>query len=240
MFTLSYCIFEIPTGALGDRIGPRRVLTRVVLWWSAFTALTGMMSNYYLLLLDQILLRRRGSGRVSERVDCRVAMVPAHPAREHGRRPVDGQPDWRRHRAAPDRAHPDPLRMARCPFSSSACVGVVWAAVWYAWFRDSPAEKSGVSRAELEEAAGFTPAPAHGFPWRAALRSETRAGHDGHRLLLRLRLLVLPDVVSHVPGQGPRFQRGAAWCCRRCRTPSRCARTWRAERPATRWSGVWA
>src|SRR6185503_8718700 len=25
MFTLSYGIFEIPTGALGDRIGPRRV-----------------------------------------------------------------------------------------------------------------------------------------------------------------------------------------------------------------------
>ena len=38
MFTLSYCLFEIPTGALGDRIGPRRVLTRIVLWWSAFTA----------------------------------------------------------------------------------------------------------------------------------------------------------------------------------------------------------
>jgi MFS family permease len=29
------------------------VLTRVVLWWSAFTALTGMMSNYYLLLLTR-------------------------------------------------------------------------------------------------------------------------------------------------------------------------------------------
>ena len=53
MFSLSYCLFEIPTGALGDRIGPRRVLTRVVLWWSAFTSLTGMVSNYYLLLLTR-------------------------------------------------------------------------------------------------------------------------------------------------------------------------------------------
>ena len=53
MFTLAYCLFEIPTGGLGDRIGPRRVLTRVVLWWSAFTSLTGMMSNYYLLLLTR-------------------------------------------------------------------------------------------------------------------------------------------------------------------------------------------
>ena len=55
MFTLSYCIFEIPTGALGDRIGPRRVLARVVLWWSAFTAMTGLVSNYYLLLVTRFL-----------------------------------------------------------------------------------------------------------------------------------------------------------------------------------------
>ena len=31
-------------GALGDRIGPRRVLTRIVMWWSAFTSLTGAMT----------------------------------------------------------------------------------------------------------------------------------------------------------------------------------------------------
>jgi MFS family permease len=51
VFFLSYSAFEIPTGALGDRIGPRRVLTRIVLWWSAFTSLTGLVSNYLLLLL---------------------------------------------------------------------------------------------------------------------------------------------------------------------------------------------
>src|SRR4029434_6386691 len=53
MFALSYCLFEIPTGALGDRTRPASVLTRVVLWWSAFTSLTGLMSNYYLLLLTR-------------------------------------------------------------------------------------------------------------------------------------------------------------------------------------------
>jgi ACS family glucarate transporter-like MFS transporter len=51
VFFLSYSAFEIPTGALGDRIGPRRVLTRIVAWWSAFTALTGAVSSYYVLLL---------------------------------------------------------------------------------------------------------------------------------------------------------------------------------------------
>ena len=40
-FTLAYSLFEVPSGWLGDVIGPRRVLTRIVLWWSAFTMLTG-------------------------------------------------------------------------------------------------------------------------------------------------------------------------------------------------------
>ena len=40
-FTLAYSLFEIPSGWLGDVYGPRRVLTRIALWWSAFTMLTG-------------------------------------------------------------------------------------------------------------------------------------------------------------------------------------------------------
>jgi len=31
-FTLAYALFEIPSGRMGDRIGPRKVLTRIVLW----------------------------------------------------------------------------------------------------------------------------------------------------------------------------------------------------------------
>src|SRR5262245_23965816 len=40
-FTISYVLFEVITGHWGDRYGSRRVLIRIVLWWSAFTALTG-------------------------------------------------------------------------------------------------------------------------------------------------------------------------------------------------------
>lgn len=40
-FQLAYALFEIPTGWMGDKYGPRKTLLRIVLWWSAFVALTG-------------------------------------------------------------------------------------------------------------------------------------------------------------------------------------------------------
>lgn len=46
-FTLAYGLFEVPTGRWGDLIGGRRVLTRISLWWSAFTALTGACTGLW-------------------------------------------------------------------------------------------------------------------------------------------------------------------------------------------------
>jgi MFS family permease len=45
-FGLAYAIFEVPSGWLGDRFGPRQVLCRIVLWWSFFTALTGCILRF--------------------------------------------------------------------------------------------------------------------------------------------------------------------------------------------------
>ena len=38
IFGWAYALFEIPGGWLADRMGPRRVLMRIVIWWSFFTA----------------------------------------------------------------------------------------------------------------------------------------------------------------------------------------------------------
>src|SRR5204863_8173910 len=46
-FTFAYAVFEIPSGWLGDRFGTRRALTRIVLWWSAFTMLTAAAVCFY-------------------------------------------------------------------------------------------------------------------------------------------------------------------------------------------------
>src|SRR5690348_9628363 len=45
-FILGYMLFEVPGGWMGDRWGARRVLTRIVLCWSLFTALTGCVWRF--------------------------------------------------------------------------------------------------------------------------------------------------------------------------------------------------
>lgn len=49
IFALAYGGFEIPTGLMGDRLGAKRVLIRVVLWWSTFTVLTGFATGFGML-----------------------------------------------------------------------------------------------------------------------------------------------------------------------------------------------
>ncbi len=41
-FIWGYALFQIPGGWIGDRYGPRGVLTFAIVWWSALTAATGM------------------------------------------------------------------------------------------------------------------------------------------------------------------------------------------------------
>src|SRR5262245_39856682 len=44
-FQLAYALFEVPTGWLGDVFGPRKTLIRIVLWWSFFIAVTGLVGR---------------------------------------------------------------------------------------------------------------------------------------------------------------------------------------------------
>src|SRR5579862_3534716 len=55
VFAWAYAIFQVPSGYVGDRIGPRRVLMLVVVWWSAFTSLTGWAWNFASLATTQFL-----------------------------------------------------------------------------------------------------------------------------------------------------------------------------------------
>ena len=45
-FSWSYAMFQVPGGWLGDRFGPRRVLTVIVVYWSVMTAITASAWSY--------------------------------------------------------------------------------------------------------------------------------------------------------------------------------------------------
>ncbi|MFN7934926.1 MAG: MFS transporter [Bryobacteraceae bacterium] len=172
MFTLAYCLFEIPSGMMGDRIGPRRVLTRIVLWWSAFTMFTGAVSNYYLLLLIRFCF---GAGEAGAFPNSSVVVARWFPATQRATisavtlmaAQVGGG-------LAPLLAIPIQTRFGwRASFFVFGSLGVVWAVVWYWWFRDSPSEMPGGSDAELQAVEAPMPGKAHRLPWGVALRSRS-------------------------------------------------------------------
>ena len=169
VFFLSYSAFEIPTGALGDRIGPRRVLTRVVAWWSAFTSLTGLVSNYYLLLFVRFFFGAGEAGAYPNASAVIVRWIPiANRARAWGFIWMTSQVGAA---LSPLLVVPIQLRYGwRAPFFVFGVLGVVWSVVWYAWFRDSPREKAGVTEVELQEIGPAPGSQRHGMPWMTALR----------------------------------------------------------------------
>lgn len=170
IFTLSYAAFEIPSGALGDRIGPRRVLTRIVLWWSAFTSLTGLVTGYYPLLATRFLF---GAGEAGAYPNASVVVARWFPVHERGRALgitlMAGQLGGA---FAPLLVVPIQVHYGwRASFFVFGILGVAWSAIWYRWFRDSPPEKAGVTKAEIDETRGLIPKTHQKLPWGIALRS---------------------------------------------------------------------
>ena len=172
VFTISYCLFEIPTGTLGDRIGPRRVLTRIVLWWSAFTALTGAVTSYYPLLVTRFLF---GAGEAGAFPNASVVISrwfpPARRATMCGVTLMAGQMGGA---LAPLLVVPIQSRYGwRASFFLFGILGVCWSVAWYAWFRDSPSPGHRAVRPEHTEVAEPANAADHSFPWRTAFRSQS-------------------------------------------------------------------
>jgi MFS family permease len=170
VFAFAYAVFEIPTGALGDRIGPRRVLTRIVLWWSAFTSLTGAVTGYYPLLATRFFF---GMGEAGAFPNASVAVARWFPVRERGRAfGIILMASQLGGAIAPLLVVPIQVHYGwRASFYAFGSLGVIWSVVWYRWFRDSPAEKPGITQVELEETRHLVAKADHGLPWKIALRS---------------------------------------------------------------------
>ena len=81
-FSLAYGIFEIPTGMMVDKYGPKWTLIRIVIWWSIFTMLTGFAQGFYFILITRFLF---GAGEAGAFPTVSVAISRWFPAIQRGR-----------------------------------------------------------------------------------------------------------------------------------------------------------
>jgi MFS transporter, ACS family, glucarate transporter len=170
-FSLAYALFEIPTGVLGDRIGARSVLTRIVLWWSLFTVLTGTATAFIPLLIIRFLF---GAGEAGVYPNSSIAIAHWFPRSELGRAQ---SAIWAAGRigGALTPLIVVPLVHAfgwRMSFAVLGIIGVVWAIAWYIWYRNEPLDKKGISEAEVKEieAGRNLKHTVHHIPWTAVVR----------------------------------------------------------------------
>jgi MFS family permease len=170
-FTLAYAAFEIPTAWWADRIGTRRVLTRIVAWWSAFTMLTAASFNYASLLLVRFLfgVGEAGAWPCAARTFSR--WIPA---------PMRGKAQGFFFASAHLAGGLTPMIVTallayvswRGVFVALGFVGMFWAIGWYRWFRDEPEQHPAVNAAEARLI--------------AATRADEAAGHGDRELWGRL------------------------------------------------------
>lgn len=170
-FWLAYGLFEIPSGWLGDRFGPRVTLVRIVVAWSLFTALSGTAVGFLSLLTYRFLFGVGEAGAYPNMASMQSRWLPL---KSRGRAggllwlcarwggafsPVIfgmmlrglGSPAFRETAAAiPGLDMIRDIAAWRLGFFASGLVGVVWCVAFFGWSRDNPRDKKGVNQAELD------------------------------------------------------------------------------------------
>ncbi len=148
-FSLAYGIFEVPVGRWGDRFGPRYTLARIVFVWSIFTALTGASWSFWSLLAIRFLF---GLGEAGAYPNAARITTSWFPLRERGRyRAFLIACSYLGGAIAPTLAAALIKEIGwRWNFVVFGAFGIVWAAAFFWWFRDTPAEHPSVNAAERE------------------------------------------------------------------------------------------
>jgi sugar phosphate permease len=149
-FALAYALFEIPSGALGDRIGPRAVFIRIVLAWSLFTALTGLATGLVSLIIIRFLF---GVGESGTYPNSLIVVSRWFPANETGRALTwVGLGQQIGSAIAPIIIVPLAVSYGwRMPFFVNAAIGVVWVSICAVWFKNFPSEMKNISETEKQK-----------------------------------------------------------------------------------------
>jgi MFS family permease len=173
-FGWAYALFEIPGGWLGDKIGPRLVLLRVVVMWSLFTAATGWAWGLVSLVMFRFCFGMGEAGCFPNLTKAFTLWLPSiERVRAQGIMWLSAR--WG--------GAFTPLLVTwilfyvswRQAFLLFGALGVVWAVFFYRWFRDDPRQHPSVNAAEAELIAATTSAvtgPVR-VPWGKFLTSRT-------------------------------------------------------------------
>jgi ACS family glucarate transporter-like MFS transporter len=148
-FAFGYALFQTPGGAMADRLGGRFVLTAVVTAWSVFTGLTAAAWNFVSLLFIRFLF---GAGEAGAFPGMARVVYSWIPVKERGL--VKGI-NFSGSRIGAALAMPGVAWLIRevgwhKAFLVLMVVGFGWAAFWWFWFRDEPAQHKTISKKELD------------------------------------------------------------------------------------------
>jgi sugar phosphate permease len=178
-FVWAYALFQVPGGWLGDRLGPRRILTAIVTYWSVMTAATAMAGSAVSFIVVRFLF---GIGEAGAFPVATRAMQLWYPREERGF--VQGITHSASRAGA---AIAPPIVVAimstlgwQWVFYICGAVGLVWAAWWYFSYRDLPEDHPMVNQIELQRIRGLdqagninqpTTESKASVPWATLLRS---------------------------------------------------------------------
>ncbi len=172
IFSLSYFLGQTPWGILADRHGSRGLVAFAIAGWSLFTALTATAWSYISLLVIRFVFGALEAafspsiaaafGRwipVPERATAFGAFLGGGRLGGALTPPIAGylllHYGW------------------RMPFLVFGAFGLLWSALWFAWYRNTPAEHPSVTPEERAViAANATAASAGPVPWASLLRSR--------------------------------------------------------------------
>lgn len=182
VFTFGYGLFQLPAGWLGDRYGPRRILTVALLWWSVFTALTSVADRLFVTSLVGIygsfvaIRFLIGTGESAAYPNCNRTIAFWMSPAENG---LANGVIWSGTGIGYGVASPlVALIMVRfgwrASFVVSGMMGVVLAFIWYSYAKDRPEDHVSVNAAELAIIGSREATPKKvPIPWRAILRNRT-------------------------------------------------------------------
>jgi len=148
-FQWAYALFQLPGGWLGDRFGPRRALAAIVVWWSLFTSATTLAWSAGSMALVRFLfgMGEAGAFPIATRSLSRW-MLPAERGFAQGATHAGSRLGGALTPALVV------LIMARygwrAPFLCFGSVGVIWASLWYWYYRDTPGRHKSVNAAERD------------------------------------------------------------------------------------------